>query len=121
MKYQIFSTHSHIIILFPRNITLPKSFVSFPLCSTALSKTIFMKWSKPIMLPEILRLPLSLILSRLSTYLRRSGPYPCLLAIFLLNIVLDHALEHRGKETKDIGKVMLRGNNIIMWECTEKM
>jgi len=38
-----------------------------------------------------------------------------------MNIVLDNAVEHKGKETKDLGKVMLRGNNIIMWECVEKI
>ena len=38
-----------------------------------------------------------------------------------MNVVLDNTIEHRGKETKEIGKVMLRGNNIIMWECIEKI
>ena len=38
-----------------------------------------------------------------------------------MNIVLDNAVEYKGKEVKDIGKAMLRGNNIIMWECVDKV
>ena len=38
-----------------------------------------------------------------------------------MNIVLDKAIEHVGKETKEIGKCMIRGNSVIMWECLDKI
>jgi len=38
-----------------------------------------------------------------------------------MNVVLDHAQEHVGKETRPIGKVMIRGNSMIMWECLDKI
>jgi len=38
-----------------------------------------------------------------------------------MNIVLDQAQEHVGKETRPIGKVMIRGNSMIMWECLDKI
>jgi len=38
-----------------------------------------------------------------------------------MNIVLDKAVEHIGKQEKDIGKAMIRGNSILMWECLDKV
>ena len=42
-----------------------------------------------------------------------------------MNIVLNDAVEYSGwgpKETeKPIGKAMIRGNSIYMWECLDKI
>jgi small nuclear ribonucleoprotein G len=38
-----------------------------------------------------------------------------------MNIVLDQAQEHVGKEYRPIGRVMIRGNSMIMWECKDKI
>jgi len=38
-----------------------------------------------------------------------------------MNIVLDHAHEHVGKEVRPLGTSMIRGNSIIMWECLDKV
>jgi len=38
-----------------------------------------------------------------------------------MNVVLDQAQEHVGKEVRPIGKVMIRGNSMIMWECLDKI
>ena len=39
-----------------------------------------------------------------------------------MNIVLDNALEHIGKDdTVEIGKAVIRGNSIIMWECLDRV
>lgn len=40
----------------------------------------------------------------------------------MMNIVLDRTIEHVGKDrTKEIGKAMIRGNSILMWECLDKI
>lgn len=38
-----------------------------------------------------------------------------------MNIVLDQAQEHAGKEIRPLGRVMIRGNSMIMWECLDKI
>ncbi len=44
-----------------------------------------------------------------------------------MNIVLDRfyiyerAIEHTDRQDKDIGKAMIRGNSILMWECMDKI
>lgn len=39
-----------------------------------------------------------------------------------MNIVLDNAVEHTGKDKlTPIGTTIIRGNSIIMWECLEKV
>mmetsp|Transcript_1504 Transcript_1504/g.162 ORF Transcript_1504/g.162 Transcript_1504/m.162 type:complete len:84 (+) Transcript_1504:62-313(+) len=39
-----------------------------------------------------------------------------------MNIVLDNAVEHTGKDKlTPIGTTVIRGNSIIMWECLEKV
>jgi hypothetical protein len=31
------------------------------------------------------------------------------------------AIEHTERQDKDIGKAMIRGNSILMWECMDKI
>jgi len=39
-----------------------------------------------------------------------------------MNIVLENAIEHIGKETNiELGTAVIRGNAIVMWECLEKV
>ena len=40
---------------------------------------------------------------------------------YLMNIVLDNAVEHLRDEKRHLGKCMIRGNSIILWECKDKM
>ena len=38
-----------------------------------------------------------------------------------MNIVLDNAVEHIGKDTRPVGKIMIRGNSMVMWENLDKI
>ena len=39
-----------------------------------------------------------------------------------LNVVLDNAIEIRGKDDKrELGTIVIRGNSVVMWECLDKV
>lgn len=39
----------------------------------------------------------------------------------MMNIVLNDAVEIAGKSTRPLGKAMIRGNSIILWECIDRV
>ncbi len=38
-----------------------------------------------------------------------------------MNISLDKAVDVSGKEEIELGKTIIRGNSILMWECLDKI
>ena len=41
-----------------------------------------------------------------------------------MNVVLDNAVEHDGKDsdnTRKLGVIFVRGNSILLWQCLDKI